>query len=104
VPSPRPLSLCVLLAAFAASSIPAQTITGRLKNEAANSPLANYACWEKIRIKFGIKSAEPPVCFNHEEANGSRSESAVAYSVETVLFPRPVTKTIVGPVRCWPVD
>ena len=30
--------------------------------------------------------------------------SAVAYPVETSLFPTPVTKTISGPVRCWPAD
>ena len=61
-------------------------------------------CWEKIRRKFGIKSTEMPVCINYEETRGRWWTSAVAYPVETRLFPKPATKTIDGPVLCWPVD
>jgi len=53
--SRRSICLSLLLAAFAAASTPAQTITVRLRNEAANSPLANY----EVRV-FGLKGNNQP--------------------------------------------
>lgn len=61
------------------------------------------ACWDQVRRKFELKSARMPVCTGYENIT-SRRVSAVAYPVEVSLFPQPVTKTIVGPVKCWPVD
>lgn len=61
------------------------------------------ACWEQIRKKFELKGARMPVCTGYENIS-SRYASALAYPVEVSLFPRPVTKTIAGPVKCWPVD
>jgi hypothetical protein len=60
-------------------------------------------CWEQVRKKLELKSARMPVCTGYENIS-SRYVSAVAYSVEVSLFPQPVSKTIDGPVKCWPVD
>ncbi len=60
-------------------------------------------CWERIRKKFGLKNGQPPICTDYEGLSG-RSDSAVAYPVEVSLFPQPATKTVAGPVKCWPVD
>ena len=60
-------------------------------------------CWPQIVQKLGLKTAATPRCIRWEE-NQIYGASAVAYPVETSLFPTPVTKTISGPVRCWPVD
>ncbi len=60
-------------------------------------------CWEKVRRKLGLKDAPLPVCTGYENIS-SRYTSAVAYPVQVMLFPKPVTKTISGPVKCWPVD
>jgi|ERR1700723_1320447 len=61
------------------------------------------ACWERVRKKLELKNSPIPVCTGYENVS-SRWISAVAYPVEVSLLPQPVTKTIAGPVRCWPVD
>lgn len=61
------------------------------------------SCWESVRKKLGIEIAEAPVCTRYEGIT-ERWESAVAYAVEVTLFPTPVVKPTMGPVRCWPVD
>ena len=60
-------------------------------------------CWPPLVQKLGLKTAAAPKCIRWEE-NQTTGASAVAYPVETLLFPTPVAKTISGPVRCWPAD
>jgi hypothetical protein len=61
------------------------------------------SCWEAVRKKFELQATQMPVC---TEYNGfaTRGESAMAYPVEVTLFPKPLIRSIAGPVRCWPVD
>jgi hypothetical protein len=61
------------------------------------------SCWERIRKKLELQSTELPVYTGYKGIS-ARAESAVAYPVEVTLFPKPVVRTIPGPVRCWPVD
>ena len=61
------------------------------------------SCWEQVRRKLELKSADMPVCSGYKNIL-TRWESVVAYPVEVSLFPQPVVKTTVGPVKCWPVD
>jgi hypothetical protein len=61
------------------------------------------ACWEQVRKRYKIKSPEVPVCSDYKGIN-TRWESAVAYPVEVTLDEDLKTKTIAGPVKCWPVD
>ena len=61
------------------------------------------SCWEDVKKKLKLQNAEMPACTGYKDI-ATRWESAVAYPVEVTLFPKPVTKTIDGPVRCWPVD
>jgi hypothetical protein len=65
--------------------------------------LEKSSCWETVRKKLELQSSAIPVCSGYRGIS-SRAESAVAYPVEVTLFPKPVVKTIAGPVRCWPVD
>lgn len=65
-------------------------------------PNKGAECWPSLGQKLGIKTAAPS-CIRWEE-NQTAGASAVAYPVETLLFPTPVTKTISGPVVCWPAD
>jgi hypothetical protein len=66
-------------------------------------PNKGVECWPPLVQKVGLKTAAAPSCIRWEE-NQTSGDSAVAYPVETSLFPTPVTKTISGPVRCWPAD
>ncbi len=61
------------------------------------------ACWEEVRKTLELRTSQMPICSNYD-AISERRVSAVAYPVEVRLFPQPVTKTIEGPVKCWPVD
>jgi hypothetical protein len=61
------------------------------------------SCWEDVKKKLKLQNVEMPTCTGYKDI-ATRWESAVAYPVEVALFPKPVTKTIDGPVRCWPVD
>lgn len=61
------------------------------------------SCWEQVRKKLELKSAQMPVRSSYRGIP-TRWPSAVAYPVEVPLFPQPTIKTIVGPVKCWPVD
>jgi hypothetical protein len=61
------------------------------------------SCWEQVRKKLALKSAQMPVCSGYKGIP-TRWASAVAYPVEVLLFPQPAIKTVVGPVKCWPVD
>ena len=61
------------------------------------------SCWELVRKKLELKNAVIPVCSGYKDIP-TRWESAVAYPVEVSLFPRPTTKVVDGPVKCWPVD
>jgi hypothetical protein len=65
--------------------------------------LEKAACWEKVSKKLGLRDTQMPVCTDYEKIS-SRSVSAIAYPVLVSLFPRPITKTIAGPVKCWPAD
>jgi hypothetical protein len=60
-------------------------------------------CWERTRKKLKIKEGSAPVCNGYEDIK-DRWTSAVAFPVEVSLFPKPTTKNIDGPVKCWPVD
>jgi hypothetical protein len=66
-------------------------------------PNKGTECWPPLVQKLGLKTAAAPSCIRWEE-NQTAGASAVAYPVETSLFPTPVTKTISGPVSCWPAD
>lgn len=60
-------------------------------------------CWEEVRKKFDLKNRQPPVCVRYESLP-TPWESAIVYPVESSLSEKPETKTIAGPIRCWPVD
>jgi len=60
-------------------------------------------CWEGVRKRLELETAKTPMCSGYKDIT-TRWESAVAYPVEVTLFPKPVTKPIDGPVRCWPAD
>jgi hypothetical protein len=66
-------------------------------------PTERSACWEKIRVQAGLRNRQIPVCTGYERIH-SQYASAVAYPVEVFLLPRPIRRTIAGPVRCWPID
>lgn len=76
-----------------------------LRVEEANCDLNSEKspCWESVRKRLELQNTEMPVCTGYKGI-ATRWESAVAYPVEVTLFPKPVLKTIAGPVRCWPVD
>jgi hypothetical protein len=61
------------------------------------------SCWQEARKKLELKSTQMPLCSCYKRVS-TRLASAVAYPVEVSLFPQPVTRTIDGPVKCWPVD
>jgi len=61
------------------------------------------SCWEQVSKKLGLQNTELPVCTGYKN-DSPRWESSVAYPVEVSLFPKPVIKTIPGPIKCWPVD
>ena len=61
------------------------------------------SCWEDVKKKLELHNAKMPTCTGYKDIT-TRWESAVAYPVEVTLFPTPATKTIDGPIRCWPVD
>ncbi len=60
-------------------------------------------CWEQVRANLQLKQTRMPVCTGYKNIS-TRYSSSLAYPVETVLLPAPVTKTTDGPLRCWPVD
>jgi hypothetical protein len=66
-------------------------------------PNRGAECWPPLVQKLGLKTAAAPSCIRWEE-NRTVGASAVAYPVETSLFPTTVTRTISGPVRCWSAD
>jgi hypothetical protein len=66
-------------------------------------PNKGAECWPPLVQKLGLKIAAAPTCIR-SEGNETAGPSAVSYPVETSLFPTPVTKTISGPVWCWPAD
>ena len=61
------------------------------------------SCWERVRKQLKLHTTEMPKCIRYESIS-TWFASAVAYPVEVTLFPKPVIKTIEGPVRCWPAD
>jgi hypothetical protein len=75
----------------------------RVVHTECDIPNKGAGCWPPLVQKLGLKTAAAPRCIRWEE-NQTAGPSAVAYPVETLLFPTPVTKTINGPVRCWPAD
>jgi len=65
--------------------------------------LKEIPCWERTQRELELKNARMPVCSGYASIS-TRWASAVAYPVEVFLFPQATTKTIAGPVKCWPVD
>jgi hypothetical protein len=64
---------------------------------------AKASCWESVRGKLGVMSAQAPVCNGYKDVT-TRWSSSVAYPVEVLLFPQPSARNVDGPVKCWPVD
>lgn len=75
----------------------------RVEEGGCDLHLERTHCWPEVRKKFALKPTPIPVCSGYKGIT-TRYESAVAYPVEVSLFPQPSTRTIDGPVRCWPVD
>jgi hypothetical protein len=75
----------------------------RVEEGGCDLHLERTACWPKVIKKFALKTTSAPVCSGYQGIT-TRYESALAYPVEVSLFPQPSTRTIEGPVRCWPVD
>ena len=75
----------------------------RVEEGGCDLHLERTHCWPEVRKKFELKPTPMPVCSGYKGIT-TRYESAVAYPVEVSLFPQPSTRTIAGPVRCWPVD
>jgi hypothetical protein len=69
-------------------------------------PSKGEMCWQRIRKKFNLVTTAMPKCTGYRELPQQYRPwvSAIVYPVEVTLFPQPVTKTIAGPVKCWPVD
>jgi len=65
--------------------------------------LREAPCWERTRKNLDLTDVQMPVCSGYKGIP-TRWVSAIAYPVEVFLFPQPTTKTIAGPVKCWPVD
>jgi hypothetical protein len=64
---------------------------------------AKASCWERVRNKLGVMSTQVPACSGYKDVT-TRWSSSLAYPIEVLLFPQPSTKTVDGPVKCWPVD
>jgi hypothetical protein len=60
------------------------------------------ACWSKFQEQSGLRLAPIPTCDYHGEDLGV--PSVIAYPVEVSLFPKPTTKAIGYPVKCWSPD
>lgn len=60
-------------------------------------------CWRAVRAQLDLKVTKAPVCTEYAKIK-VWFPSSIAYPVETTLFPKPVTKTIPGAVKCRPVD
>jgi len=75
----------------------------RVLSTECDIPNKGAECWQPLVQKLGLTTAAAPRCISREE-DQTASDSAVAYPVETSLFPTPTTRTISGPVRCWPAD
>jgi hypothetical protein len=77
----------------------------RVLSTECDIPNKGTECWPPLVQKLGLKTktAAVPNCLRWDE-HQTIGASAVAYPVETSLFPTPVTKTISGPVRCWAAD
>ena len=62
------------------------------------------ACWKKIEAELGLQS-DMPACTGYDhiaELVGTDDvESVIAYPVEVTLSPRPTTRVLAGPARCW---
>jgi hypothetical protein len=65
-------------------------------------PKQGIACWDKFRQKAGLQAAPMPNC-NYKGQDVSDT-STIAYPVETSLFPKPFTKAVANPVKCYPAD
>jgi hypothetical protein len=75
----------------------------RVLSTECDIPNKGSECWPPLVQKLGLKIAAVPGCIWWDE-NQTAGTSAVAYPVETSLFPTPMTKNISGPLRCWPAD
>lgn len=75
----------------------------RVVDAACDLHLEKASCGEQVRKKLKLKNTQMPVCTGYKGIP-TRSISSVAYPVYVLLFPQATTQTIVGPVKCWPVD
>lgn len=71
-----------------------------------HAPDKKEACWEKVKVKLGLKSNPMPVCTNYPQTlkffNTQYDVAMFAYPVEVTLSPHPVIKPVDGPSKCWP--
>ena len=74
----------------------------RVTSAACSIPKSGENCWSKLKQQTGLTHSPIPKCSDYEGKDAGTADSVIAYPVEVSLFPKPSTRPLGSPVRCYP--
>jgi hypothetical protein len=76
----------------------------RVASAGCSIPKSGESCWSKLQQQTGLKYSPMPKCSDYEGKEAGTAPSVIAYPVEVSLYPKPSTRPLGGPVRCYPQE
>lgn len=76
----------------------------RVANAGCSIPKSGESCWRKLQQQTGLMHSPMPKCSDYEGKEAGTAPSVIAYPVEVSLYPKPSTRPLGGPVRCYPIE
>jgi hypothetical protein len=76
----------------------------RVANAGCSIPKSGESCWGKLQQQTGLTHTPIPNCTDYEGDQAGTAPSVIAYPVEVSLFPKPSTRALGGPIRCYPIQ
>jgi hypothetical protein len=76
----------------------------RVASAGCSIPKSGEGCWNKLQEQTGLTHSPIPKCSDYEGKEAGMVPSVIAYPVEVSLYPKPSTRPIGGPLRCYPQE
>jgi hypothetical protein len=76
----------------------------RVASAGCSIPKSGESCWSKLQQQMGLANSSMPKCSDYKGKEAGTAPSVIAYPVEVSLYPKPSTRPLGGPVRCYPQE
>lgn len=76
----------------------------RVESAECSIPKSGESCWSKLQQQTGLTHSPMPKCSDYEGKEAGIAASVIAYPVQVSMYPKPSTRSLGGPVSCYPTE